>query len=209
MSELGKVTAFVVTHDAPHYLLVFKHPTAGLQLPAGTVEPGETPIEAAKREVYEETGLDLTGDGAVLSELVNELGPNRAALLETVDSSGEVFQRGHPVKVLAHDRARGMIRIREEEFDYDTTPPTLISSTEGDVRAGALACRIRRTFVLFVERVRPCEPWIQHADGHDFEVQWTQLRHDVPLVDGLKNQKKWLASNFQKLLSHLRTVDES
>lgn len=56
MSELGKVTAFVVTAEKPHDLLVFKHPTAGLQLPAGTIEPGESPIAAAKREVWEETG---------------------------------------------------------------------------------------------------------------------------------------------------------
>lgn len=31
-------------------------------LPAGSIEPGETPAEAAKREVYEETGLHVRPD---------------------------------------------------------------------------------------------------------------------------------------------------
>lgn len=208
MSELGKVTAFVVTKDVPRQLLVFKHPTAGLQLPAGTIEPGEKPVAAAKREVREETGLEVTSPGVVLGEHVKELGQNAAALLETVASDGELFQRGHLVKVLAHDRARGMTQIREEIFDYDITPPKLLSYTEGDVRSDALAFQIRRTFVLFVEQVRIAKPWIQRADGHNFEVQWTQLRQDVPLIDGLKNQKRWLASNFKRLQACLQTAQE-
>lgn len=37
------------------------HPEAGLQVPAGTMEPGEAPEDAALREAREETGLtDLT-----------------------------------------------------------------------------------------------------------------------------------------------------
>lgn len=42
---LHKVTGFVTRGRE---LLVFRHPTAGVQLPAGTVEAGETP-EAARR----------------------------------------------------------------------------------------------------------------------------------------------------------------
>lgn len=43
-----------------HQLLVFRHvgiPKAGLQVPAGTIEPGESPRSAALREAWEETGL--------------------------------------------------------------------------------------------------------------------------------------------------------
>ncbi|MVN85534.1 NUDIX domain-containing protein [Deinococcus sp. HMF7620] len=50
---------------APHELLVFEHPPmypdAGIQVPAGGVDPGETPAEAAVREAWEETGLRLSG----------------------------------------------------------------------------------------------------------------------------------------------------
>jgi ADP-ribose pyrophosphatase YjhB (NUDIX family) len=56
-----KVIAYVVRWDAGGWqLLVFEHtdaPEAGLQVPAGTVEPGE-PLEAALwRELSEESGL--------------------------------------------------------------------------------------------------------------------------------------------------------
>ena len=50
-----------------HHLLVFRHPDvpeAGIQVPAGTVEPDEYPQEAALREAREETrlsGLMLAG----------------------------------------------------------------------------------------------------------------------------------------------------
>jgi 8-oxo-dGTP diphosphatase len=52
-----------VTHHHPeqgYRLLVFSHPNApeaGIQVPAGTMRPEESPAEAALREAYEETGL--------------------------------------------------------------------------------------------------------------------------------------------------------
>ena len=42
-------------------ILVFRHPSAGVQLPKGTVEPGETLEDAARREVFEEVRLTLSG----------------------------------------------------------------------------------------------------------------------------------------------------
>ncbi|MBA2247495.1 MAG: NUDIX domain-containing protein, partial [Chloroflexia bacterium] len=43
-----------------HRLLVFSHPLspeAGIQVPAGTIDDGETPEEAVLREASQETGL--------------------------------------------------------------------------------------------------------------------------------------------------------
>ena len=59
MNEIiQKVTAFIIRERrGVKELLVFKHPTAGIQIPAGTVEAGEDLEAAVKREVYEETGL--------------------------------------------------------------------------------------------------------------------------------------------------------
>jgi len=53
---IGKVVCYVVRGDE---LLVFRHRShdAGLQVPAGTIEPGEAPAAAALREAEEETGL--------------------------------------------------------------------------------------------------------------------------------------------------------
>lgn len=39
-------------------ILVFTHPLAGVQLVKGTVEPGEASEAAARRELFEEAGLD-------------------------------------------------------------------------------------------------------------------------------------------------------
>lgn len=55
-----KAVCYVVQDN---HLLVFthlQHPmhVTGVQVPAGTIEPGETPREAAGRELLEETGLE-------------------------------------------------------------------------------------------------------------------------------------------------------
>lgn len=54
-----KVVCYIVHDD---HLLVFRHrdvsaEIVGIQVPAGTIEAGETPAEAAAREGHEETGL--------------------------------------------------------------------------------------------------------------------------------------------------------
>ena len=53
----------VVRDEAGRLLLVRRgrEPGAGLwSLPGGRIEPGETPAEAATREVFEETGLQVS-----------------------------------------------------------------------------------------------------------------------------------------------------
>ncbi len=56
-TPIEKVVAYVTKGSS---LLVFAHadfPEVGIQVPSGTVKDGETPIQAAFREVFEETGL--------------------------------------------------------------------------------------------------------------------------------------------------------
>ncbi len=48
--------------DGRGRLLVFHHPDdGGMQLPKGTVEPGEAPEDAVRRELLEESGIDFRG----------------------------------------------------------------------------------------------------------------------------------------------------
>jgi 8-oxo-dGTP pyrophosphatase MutT (NUDIX family) len=57
MGSIAKVVVYVIHRG---HLLVFIHPDApeaGLQVPAGSVEPGEHPSTAARRELEEETGI--------------------------------------------------------------------------------------------------------------------------------------------------------
>jgi 8-oxo-dGTP pyrophosphatase MutT (NUDIX family) len=58
-------------------LLAFRHPVAGVQIPKGSVEPGEDPGDAVLRELAEESGISgariVRGIG--LHELEVETGP--------------------------------------------------------------------------------------------------------------------------------------
>lgn len=47
-------------------ILLFRHPQAGVQLVKGTIEAGETPAQAALRELNEESGIDTA---SVVSDL--------------------------------------------------------------------------------------------------------------------------------------------
>lgn len=61
MQRIKKVVAYITREiEGQQHLLVFTHrdePEAGLQVPAGTVEPGEAIEDALFREIAEETGL--------------------------------------------------------------------------------------------------------------------------------------------------------
>ena len=57
LALVEKVVAYITNGDR---LLVFRRvgdPAAGIQAPAGTVDPGEAPDDAVLREAQEETGL--------------------------------------------------------------------------------------------------------------------------------------------------------
>jgi 8-oxo-dGTP pyrophosphatase MutT (NUDIX family) len=74
-----KVVCYVVRGDE---LLVFRHldepwDESGLQVPAGSVEPGESPEEAALREANEETGLHSLRLVRKLGETDYDMSPSR------------------------------------------------------------------------------------------------------------------------------------
>lgn len=59
--------------DARGRLLVFDHPgDRGAQLPKGTVEPGEAPEDAVRRELLEESGIAYDGELRFLGTLDRE-----------------------------------------------------------------------------------------------------------------------------------------
>ena len=57
--------AFCLVRDG-QLLTVRKAGSSRFMLPGGKIDPGETPREAAVREVMEEVGLDVSGDGEPL-----------------------------------------------------------------------------------------------------------------------------------------------
>ncbi|MBP5954486.1 NUDIX domain-containing protein [Pseudomonas anatoliensis] len=55
------LSSFPATH-----ILLFRHPTAGVQLVKGTIESGETPAQTALRELSEESGI---GAASLVSDM--------------------------------------------------------------------------------------------------------------------------------------------
>jgi 8-oxo-dGTP pyrophosphatase MutT (NUDIX family) len=84
-APLEKVTAFITRKsDNGTELLLFKHPNAGIQLPAGTVEIGEKHDDAAKREAMEETGLTHFDHISYIDKMESNLNKKIKALLRKI-----------------------------------------------------------------------------------------------------------------------------
>ena len=82
--SIEKVTAFITqVRNGVKMLLVFKHPTAGVQIPAGSVEIGEDIETTAIRETYEETGLQHVEIEKYLGCFENELERCQRIITET------------------------------------------------------------------------------------------------------------------------------
>lgn len=73
MKTVGKAMAYITRGTQ---LLVLEHvgiPEAGIQVPAGTIKPGESPADAALREAREETGLTTLTPDSFLGEYVRDM----------------------------------------------------------------------------------------------------------------------------------------
>lgn len=127
-----KVTVFVMGQRAGvDELLLLYHPHARIQLPAGTMEEGESVEDAALREGAEETGLPGLGWGELLAVERVELAPNRGTMAfstpvivrpdgATRSYVAGMLRRGIFVEVL---RAEGdFLQVRYVEYDNFANP---------------------------------------------------------------------------------------
>jgi 8-oxo-dGTP pyrophosphatase MutT (NUDIX family) len=78
------VACLVRQREGSAEVLVFQHPTAGVQLPKGTLEIGEDPWIAVLREMEEESGVSLVRMRAKIGEipLIIEVGSEEAGRRE-------------------------------------------------------------------------------------------------------------------------------
>lgn len=213
MDVQRKVTAFVTNGSARDAeLCVFWHPASGTQVPAGSVEDGESYDAAARREAAEETGLPHL-------ELVAELGARRTpAPPGQAWIAHEAIPRTEPyadapaadwtlvrtvVDVL--DQANGHTRVRYHELDLDgpvQTPATVRARFDGWVPDDCVTSVQERAFFHLRTTVPPPRDWRQRAEPeHVFHLRWLPLfPPHIGLVPGMQ---AWLAEFHADLAANV------
>jgi 8-oxo-dGTP pyrophosphatase MutT (NUDIX family) len=217
---LEKVTVFV-TRGGPasgaRELLVFRHPHAGVQLPAGTVEEGEPAEAAARRETWEETGLT---DVAVVAHLGSRAEPLpsdlravlcRVTLLQYPAPDAPPvpsppwflgLRRGLFVRQIS--RRGDWAEVAYEEYDgpaHRAAGPT--RAVAGWVPADAITPTVVRHFYHLTPTAPTPDAWVQSAEEweHRFELFWVPLASDTATIveDMNPTQAGWLAEHADRL----------
>jgi 8-oxo-dGTP pyrophosphatase MutT (NUDIX family) len=201
MKVVEKVTAFVTRETANgRQLLVFRHPLNGVQLPAGTVELGESPETAVMREAHEETGLAglrlvrplgmlerTLADGHFLLRRTTKLFD--APAVDASIASEFVLNRGNYVHLLQEQN--GYAEVLFEDIDHHADPPRPFRQEQGWVRRSLLTPHIHRYQYWLTCNFETPENWSVTIDGYTFTLFWMPLQPAPALV---WPQDEWLAA---------------
>lgn len=194
-----KVTAFVTRErNGVKELLLFKHPTAGIQIPAGTVEEGETPETAVMREVYEETGLRAVKIEKSLGGIENELEEDE----RVVSITGPIYTNPSlSANVYKEKLTRGLTvnydsthtdfrHVSYTEYDGAHDSTRIRRKITGWVPSESLSTRKTRHFFLLTTLEETAQAWEVKGDqGHVFKLFWTPISALPPIVPP---QHRWL-----------------
>ena len=206
---IQKVTAFIVRERrGVKQLLVFKHPTAGVQIPAGTVERDEDIETAVKRETYEETGLQFVEIENYLGCFENELEKNQRIIAETTRVYIEPnltaipykrrLPKGLTVDYLSTGEDFTHISYIAYEFDEFHKPTCIDTNITGWIPNGNLSVQKKRHFFLMSTQEETADAWELKSDqGHIFEPYWTPLS---PKPQIIPPQNKWLDFVYERIL---------
>ena len=208
MNEIvQKVTAFIVRErDGVKELLVFKHPTTGIQIPAGTVEKGENIETAVKRETYEETGLQFVEIKGYLGCIENELREGRRIIAETTQVYIEPNLNAIPYEkklnrgltVDYHSTQGGFTHISYIQYDKHPNPTYIRYNITGWVPNENLSEQKKRHFFHLTTQEKTADVWELKSDGgHIFSPFWTPLS---PKPNIMPPQDKWLDFVYEKIL---------
>ena len=203
-----KVTAFILREkDGVKELLVFKHPTAGVQIPAGTVEAGEDIETAVKREVYEETGLQFVEIENYLGCFENELESNQRIIAETAEIYIEPnltaipykrkLPKGLTVDYLSSQADFTHISYIEYEYDEFHKPIYIDANIIGWVLNENMSAQKKRHFFQLTTQEETADAWELKSDqGHIFKPYWTPLS---PKPNIIPPQDRWLDFVYERI----------
>jgi 8-oxo-dGTP pyrophosphatase MutT (NUDIX family) len=202
-----KVTSFVTRGSgAAAELLVFWHTGAGIQVPAGSVEEGESFEAAAIREAAEESGLERLRLVGRLGVRTFDLPEGRGVLrrdlaLQTrpaadAPPSSWVLPR---VWVSIVDRRDGFVRVVYQETDADAPEdPIVMARFEGWLPEADLLYRQEREFYHFVADEPAPDRWKTIEGGvHEFHLYWLPLSPKPDVLVG--QQQGWLDDFYDDL----------
>ena len=194
-AQLDKVTAFIVRKldDKPH-LLVFQH--GRIQLPAGTVEPGEHPDDAALREAIEETGLSDLKFERKLAEAPEPLEPDERLVLLTTpvytrpDASSPTWSQLRNGLLIKQLRSQDdFVLVEYVVTNRKATPAYVSYQITGWVPGSTVTDRVTRHFYLFSHTGNTPREWSHIDEKHTFRLFWAPVA-DLP--DLHPNQNAWL-----------------
>lgn len=196
--ELLKVTSFIVRAgvDGRPEVLLIRHPNAGVQAPAGTVEDSEAPEAAALREASEETGLEGFGSPRPAGVMVETLDESESLMLHTASvfmrpdprsASWASLRRGIGVKIVRRDGA--FAQVTYAEADRLPDPQYVTGQITGWVEAATLTQVRRRVFFILPYTGPAAAEWTHHADHHDFRLFWASVDAMPALISP---QDRWV-----------------
>ncbi len=196
-TTVEKVTAFITRkQEDSYYLLLFEHPSAGFQIPAGTVESDETPEAAVVREVAEETGLKSPSTCRYLGCAESKLPEGQRIIGEptkvyarpdATSSNWAHLRKGILVALLR--KADGFSQVTYEEFDRVPDPHYVTMAVTGWVPDEVLADSTRRHFFHLEFNGHSAERWAVVTDSHHFALFWAPLS---ALPEIIYPQNGWL-----------------
>jgi len=211
MMTVHKVTAFITRtgHQGQPQLLLFQHPQAGVQIPAGTVEKGEGWQTAVLREATEETGLTQLTIQRTLGQIENELAPDEMILnrdCQILSQPNEqaipfqpLFTRGVTFKVGTAARNGRFRQVTYLEYDQLPNPQAITLYIDGWLPQVWLSQTKTRHYVHLLCQEKTPDHWSLPGDNnHIFSPFWANLQPKPAVVSP---QNRWLDDVYQALLS--------
>lgn len=201
-----KVTAFITREqNGTRELLVFQHPNAGIQLPAGTVEHGENIETAVVREAQEETGIQTFHLQTHLGGIKNELNEGECIITRTTQVFIEPSETAMPyertlrrgITTQYHTSNNGWSHISYIEHDRVPNPRAIRFNITGWVQDDAISFDKPRHFYHLTTPDKTPDQWSTQSEiDLIFKPFWTPLS---PKPSIISNQLVWLDAVYDQL----------